>query len=611
MSNNESWTGNFGTYRTVSARLVDRAAAENAGPVTVYQCQVCALERITTWEAKRRARQQDIADAAGGRRARDDDDGAVEEFVEPCPHPFNWYGTGCWKGNKPNSKFLPHLSEKHAIVSCSCQKAIDFFDSAKLHAHRYGWDDFATRPMDAALERAAAAANLAENCTDPELVAVLAWAEAYRSFNSADGAATQLLLKKSGVAGMNRKKMRELTLQWAGRLTNRFLKKHENKIGHITIDVGTVWTRYVAVVLHVQGAKPILLELLSDAEFVRRDDAAVDDEAEGELVAERVTLTGEQCADHLRALIDRLTKKHKILVLSVTTDNGSNMTLMSKLQQCFSLRCACHVLQLMVRALLRAVPPLRVPVNEVSFCRAFKLCTEFKARCTPEATKEPIRFPKTCETRWNSEEKLVQFCATFNQRDKLGAVGGFSLTDEAHIKDLAKRLAKWRIATKMCEADDADVFTVLEALAAADVPALVALPTRDRPALSDGDRQAILDHLTKLVGPSLLIVAYFCSPGYRQTDIGIGFTTITATIRRWFDVQPVFSQLCTHLGLHGYLPFAFFGTHQSAFPPPHFPDLPPHFFYRHHRILPPHFQMRWVGLGNAVGGTLGEKEMRW
>jgi hypothetical protein len=400
------------------------------------------------------------------------------------------------------------------------------------------------------------------------------------------------------------------------------------RIGHLCADSATVQgRRYVVWVLHLPGDAPTIAAAWTDHECeqhtkdaVRGEDDAADNDSDEDVRAaagaddeeedntnnarltkkhERVKLTSALLQTATRKVIDELATRG-VLVLSVTTDNGSNFVGMADRVGTWAVRCMCHGMQLLARIVMKMDPEV------ASVFRMLRCFVDVAKRQKHGAHGDMVRrFVKEwCDTRWNSELLALEvFAAALHEARTNGAHRNFvqlvaseaeaerlilqkkkekknmsakerkeadererALNDvarllsgytERHVAAAIERMRPFKIATLIAERHDADMVSWLEAIATSGVAEM-----SKKIGIDHAVEQAIVDKFDQRILCPAGVVAAFFAPGWTMGDlvpqnradrnaaINKMAPALKGLIARWLSPSNrCFAALCKHLQL--------------------------------------------------------------
>ena len=131
------------------------------------------------------------------------------------------------------------------------------------------------------------------------------------------------------------------------------MHQDQRRYAFLAVDGGTVWTRYMGVVLHIPGFAPIVAALTAD--YYVDPEGAADQGA---------AMTIVNLSNYLNTLIEETERKFKVIIGGVVTDNAPNMVGMAESMKRLPMRCACHGLQLMVKPYIEHIKAIGDEVGE-------------------------------------------------------------------------------------------------------------------------------------------------------------------------------------------------------------------------------------------------------
>jgi len=234
--------------------------------------------------------------------------------------------------------------------------------------------------------------------------------------------------------------MRRASLDTAQELVAEQLVGCEGRIGTLSVDGGTVHTRYLAVVLHIRGKPPVVVALTPD--FVA-------DEHWADNVDQQPHLTIEVIVDTLRKIIEGLFADFSIRVAGIVSDNAQNLVSSIKKIGVFSIRCGCHGFQLLVHTMMGQDQSLRAADN---------LAVQFKDRETT------VSIPDPGATRWDGILTRM-ICVVKHSRTSPTVTRALNRTETALLESAIDKLTPFRRATKLVQGTHSNLLDLLEAIA--------------------------------------------------------------------------------------------------------------------------------------------------
>jgi len=251
----------------------------------------------------------------------------------------------------------------------------------------------------------------------PTEAEVLACAEGLRPFSMVEGRWFHAAFSpriKTGEA------MKSHTLALAEKLRDRSAKKMEGRTATVCFDSGTVFNRYLAIVVVAEGLAPFSLGLVRDSEF-----------EDGRLTAANV---GGLLSRTVGDLLSR-----GIHCIAVVADNAANFQADDcQVDGVLHLRCAAHSLQLAAKDILDRWPSLG---DDVKFF------------CEAHGHAQP------CVTRWNSTYDVALAIA-----DGKAPANEDEFRRIRSIKAMLPVLKPYAVATDFVQRDDATIFGQLRVL---------------------------------------------------------------------------------------------------------------------------------------------------
>ena len=372
---------------------------------------------------------------------------------------------------------------------------------------------------------------------------------------------------------LNRHSMRQAMLEYVKLNEALWLTTLKGKSVTLTIDIGTVFHRYVCFVVHCAGRVAVVYRLYSDtevvdqaiaAEFGNNNTAAAAPPAVANDVDEDEHLLYENAAeadpmqniyrkrrneltiDNLAVVTTNVMNElsdNGVFVVAITTDNGSNLTGAADRCGAFSHRCACHGMQLVIKIAIAGLPLLAQTLDTVlAWVKVLAIDTTSSRR---------IALPVV--TRWlcdlNMLEEVLKLHLDCRSRQEI-AVGSTQLLPQIttlQIEQCVTLLTPFQIATRLCEGDDANLLQVIDALC------IVGFGVSDDLCLggSHPTRNLLQDmHLKirdRMLTPALVIIAYF-SPRVRVQQVGNDeFREVAETVLKWITTTQVADRMMKHI----------------------------------------------------------------
>ena len=288
-------------------------------------------------------------------------------------------------------------------------------------------------------------------------------------------------------SAMNRRAFHEMLAQLRAKLYSAAVKSFPRAT--LALDIGTHKRRYVAFVLVARGRA--LFHSMTDVEavggsFTSSALRAVVDATLQALRADGVTVTGI-VADNA-SNVQGICNVQDVPEASLEVDNTDPVNFDNSPDTFKALpgmiRCACHVLQLMVKDL------------------GEYWTEEFEIAKGIAAVKK--LSVSACETRWNSKYNVIVAAVPFAQGD-----------DKVLLDDAILLLEPFAIATDVLQSDAATVFTamaVYESLEAHFTRRHVATPAafgRRKAAFKEA-AATVLRRVKTMATPGVLVLSYFC-----------------------------------------------------------------------------------------------------
>eukprot|EP00742_Colponemidia_sp_Colp-10_P015381 GILJ01017545.1.p1 GENE.GILJ01017545.1~~GILJ01017545.1.p1 ORF type:complete len:512 (+),score=47.27 GILJ01017545.1:319-1854(+) len=219
----------------------------------------------------------------------------------------------------------------------------------------------------------------------------------------------------------------------------------------------------------------------------------------------------------------------------------------------FQIRCACHVLQLMVKAILSE--PVQGDGKANVLREGWSQLQSFIKVCQDPSSPillRALKFPQLQETRWSSMFDLVEFAkknVLENNDVLIAALSNSNLNSTkknegllprsaiTNIQSLHEYLSQFREATLICESNSATMTSVLVALSCIQWKELYEI-------VGGGDSRVaklLDDHFDKLSCPALVIVAFF-TPIYKLSYVNndkAKLTYLLTVIAGWLNKMVV------------------------------------------------------------------------
>lgn len=215
----------------------------------------------------------------------------------------------------------------------------------------------------------------------------------------------------------SRKTLSEKTVQFAERLLDAALEQLRGATVTLAIDSGTVWNRYLLVMLCANGVSPLPLSCVADDEIGGR-------------------LTTEAMQTHMLGLMARL-KRFDIGVVGYTSDNAPNMVAV-RLPGVWRVRCAAHSIQLVVRDVTSTCPAAVAVLQEC------------------ESLRKGLGVAAPCETRWNSQLRMARAIHAKQERQP------------GELWEFIRFFSQFERATRVVEGDTANLLSLFKAVAIVD-----------------------------------------------------------------------------------------------------------------------------------------------
>ena len=249
---------------------------------------------------------------------------------------------------------------------------------------------------------------------------VLACAEGLRPFSLAEGrwfrAAFAPTIRKGET-------MKAQTLLLEEKLREQAVSRMAGRGAALCFDSGTVFNRYLCLVVCCSGVAPFCLGFVRDEEFAVLN-------GEPRLTSQNVQWLLERTVGDL--------KKRGVVVTGIVADNAAAFQSDAcHVEGVLHQRCAAHSVQLVAKEIMAQHPSLSDDVRY--FC-------ELKGFATP------------CETRWNSTYDVCVRIAAEQYEDQ---------GDAQHVRSIRAVLPKLKpfaVATDFLQRDDATIFNQLQVI---------------------------------------------------------------------------------------------------------------------------------------------------
>jgi hypothetical protein len=351
-----------------------------------------------------------------------------------------------------------------------------------------------------------------------EELAVLFASSSYLPFRQIENPFLRVILSRAGIASsIGRNNVANRMNALALKLETKLLNTKRNCVAYMTVDSGTVWERYIVVMLHVRGCPPIVAGSFDDASLAEL--VGEDDDREG------ARHTIDNLAKMLSTCIKFVLETFCIHVLSIVTDNCANVVGMAESVSRFPFRCMCHGLALIVNHV----------TDQPEFKKLIDATKKWYSDNKELLTKSDVKYKYVRpfnDTRWNSTLHFIsdiaelveqhndtpkKFPATLKHPIGHNFPGYFHL-----LKNLIQVLLPFEKATLMVEGDESDIIDAIEAVGVM-TEAIESLPFS---VVND----CKLTFRKNLLSPGHVIVAFFC-PVYdtSRTDI----EAVRALIAKW------------------------------------------------------------------------------
>jgi hypothetical protein len=230
----------------------------------------------------------------------------------------------------------------------------------------------------------------------------------------------------------------------------------------LCVDAGTKVHRYLGVILHAVGFKPILLELLDEAHLLAGSYDNADFEAEKVKDDESRRHTKKNYVTCLSRICDRLLTKHHLLTTSIVSDNCASIS--GAIEQIafgpgknfgvINGRCTCHGLSLLVALLCK---------HHKLIVDGLDLSNKFVGQL-PFPIAKQIGIKRLINVRWASSRDLLKSVYDANADDDKHSVvttAGFpthkvTSVPMRRLKEAVEMLDKYVAAIRVAEGDDSN-----------------------------------------------------------------------------------------------------------------------------------------------------------
>lgn len=182
----------------------------------------------------------------------------------------------------------------------------------------------------------------------------------------------------------------------------------------------------------------------------------------------------------IQPYVKYLIEKHRLQIIAVVTDNGSNMVKLGEMMEkefgIVHLPCAAHLLQLMVKKLIAHKEFKDAICAMLNLMQLFKTKKEYRSRLLmyqlrstrPDGSKAtPLRLVKPNDTRWSSTYYCIRRLLALEdvvRRVMLNEDGALTDNEWTTLKLLVKLLKPFQMATDMVQADSANLLDCYTAL---------------------------------------------------------------------------------------------------------------------------------------------------
>ena len=359
---------------------------------------------------------------------------------------------------------------------------------------------------------------------------VLAGARTFQPFCFVEDPFFREVFKRAGCTIVTGEGYKKAMVDAGKRWQHEWLQARRDSVADIALDTGSRLTeRFLAIMLHVrrpagvrrtpndfdEGA--VLYELVHDSQLGSADVPADDPRARG-----RATIAN--LLPILQDVIEKLRRDYNIFVGSICTDNASNMEGLSLQLGRLDIRCACHGMQFVGRAM---------GTHLSSVGNAVRAAKDHR-----EANKDVVavtRIHTTRDQRWLDcvrEWRMLLECEDRYQRMKDDATLNAPWAKYTpmsrqrpdrytQLKAGIEELMPVLLATRMCESDTSDQWSILEALACIGLKATApGAPARGLGPNFCAELNADVNNIIteKFVTPALVITCYFaqCDRGLYQ-----------------------------------------------------------------------------------------------
>lgn len=196
-------------------------------------CRLCSLEIL----------KRDIQ-TLSGKHGRD---GEAMDTEQPLHRPLDATAPGRYvKYNNTNAKI--HLKNTHAIElgdPKTMHNSQKFFEACAAMKGKYGWGTFGCKADVLVIDMLKRTSKVLAKPIDDAIVYYLA--SSYTSFSQVENPDMAEMLRVDFKDMPSRKTIRRHAINLAEKLTDQYLKDNAGKVGKLTVDVGTVWMRYLGI----------------------------------------------------------------------------------------------------------------------------------------------------------------------------------------------------------------------------------------------------------------------------------------------------------------------------------------------------------------------------
>eukprot|EP00744_Colponema_vietnamica_P004687 GILI01006958.1.p1 GENE.GILI01006958.1~~GILI01006958.1.p1 ORF type:complete len:680 (-),score=52.59 GILI01006958.1:80-2119(-) len=307
-------------------------------------------------------------------------------------------------------------------------------------------------------------AHVKKNPFTDEEYEVIRWCDHFDSLERVESA-SELNCKNRIVKSSE---MRKKAIQLSKTLLDKRLVSLANSCVTLAIDSGTIFKRYLGILICVPKEPPILYDLIEDDEFI----------------------DGQQTSNNLNLVLTRVVVElaaKKITVLAVVADNAANMQAENTTPPgVLKIRCFAHSIQLAARYQM---------THDTRIGRMLQVVRDRKAK-NPDC---PI--PDEVPTRWNTTYDML-----VKTQDRNISVL-FQATEEGRIKEIVSKLDHFAKATDSFQSDNCTLFGALCILTQ------IAKSASQEPYVLE----ALSHHLKHFMSQAVILLLYLC-PNFKIED---------------------------------------------------------------------------------------------